>query len=208
MRRSKTGRGAAAGSGEALYYSDRRANPIPSHKEATLNRTSRPNLILILVAAGLVAMASPLAAQDLSGSWDMETTAQLPEEASPCVYSGDCQMQQDGSSLIGTVVLGLVSGPADCPGEMTADIDGIVDGDSVFGTLNGGQLGTADFNGSRSNSFEGTFLTSEGPFAGGTGTWLAVRPSVSVLEIPTLSSLALITLVLMLLASGAWILRP
>lgn len=173
-----------------------------------MSRTSRPNLILILVAAGLVAVASPLVAQDLSGSWNMETTAELPEETSPCIYSGDCQMQQDGSSLTGTVVLGLVSGPASCPAEMMATIDGLVEGDSVFGTLNGGQLGTASFQGSRTNSFAGTFLTSsDGPFAGGDGSWLAVRPSASVLEIPTLSSLGLIALVLVLLAGGAWILR-
>lgn len=171
-----------------------------------MNRTALPHLILILIAVGLVAVASPLAAQDLSGSWTMETDADLSEEEEPCVYSGDCQMQQDGSSLSGTVDLGLVSGPESCPPEMTATLEGTVEGDSVFGTLLGGPLGTASFQGSRSNSFTGTFLASpEGPFAGGEGSWLALRPSV--LEIPTLSSLGLTALVLMLLAGGASILR-
>ncbi len=166
----------------------------------------RPILFLVLLTASLVALAPQVSAQDLSGAWNMDTTAELPEEASPCIYSGDCQMQQDGSSLSGTVVLGLVSGPADCPPEMTATIEGTVEGDSVFGTLLGGQLGTASFQGSRTNSFTGTFLTSpEGPFAGGDGTWLAVRPSV--LEIPTASATGLILLVLMLLAGGTWLLR-
>lgn len=166
----------------------------------------RPILFLLLLATTLVALAPQVSAQDLSGAWNMETTAGLPEEATPCIYSGDCQMQQSGSSLSGTVVLGLVSGPADCPTEMTATIEGTVEGDSVFGTLLGGQLGTADFQGSRTNSFSGTFQASpDGPFAGGDGSWLAVRPSV--LEIPTASATGLILLVLMLLAGGTWLLR-
>lgn len=166
----------------------------------------RPILFLLLLAPTLVALAPQASAQDLSGAWNMDTTAELPEEDSPCIYSGDCQMQQNGSSLSGTVVLGLVSGPADCPPEMTATLDGLVEGDSVFGTLNGGQLGTASFQGSRTNSFSGTFQASpEGPFAGGDGSWLAVRPSV--LEIPTVSEIGLILLVLMLLAGGTWLLR-
>lgn len=166
----------------------------------------RPILFLLVLAPTLVAFPPQVSAQDLSGSWNMDTTAELPEETSPCIYSGDCQMQQDGSSLTGTVVLGLVSGPADCPPEMTATIDGTVEGDSVFGTLLGGPLGTADFQGSRSNSFSGTFVASPvGPFAGGDGSWLAVRPSV--LEIPTAGATGLILLVLMLLAGGTWLLR-
>lgn len=166
----------------------------------------RPILFLFLFGSTLVALAPQASAQDLSGSWNMETTADLPEEPSPCIYAGDCQMQQDGSSLSGTVILGLETGPADCPPEMTATLEGSVDGDSVFGTLNGGQLGTASFQGSRTNSFSGTFQNSpEGPFSGGDGSWLAVRPSV--LEIPTAGATGLILLVLMLLAGGTWLLR-
>lgn len=166
----------------------------------------RPIRFLLLLTATLVALAPQLAAQDLSGSWNMDTTANLPEEASPCIYSGDCEMQQTGSSLGGTVVLGLVSGPASCPPEMTATIEGTVDDDDVFGSLLGGQLGTASFEGTRSNSFAGTFVAGgDGPFADGSGSWLAVRPSV--LEIPTASVTGLILLVLMLLLGGTWLLR-
>ena len=166
--------------------------------------TTRPTLLL-LVAAGLVAAAQPLAAQDLSGGWNMQTNAGLPEVNEPCVYAGDCQMQQDGNAVTGTVDLVLVSGPVDCPPEMTATLDGSRDGDDVFGTLSSPVFGEASFAGSPTNSFAGTFEAVEGPFAGSDGDWLAVRPSV--LEIPTLTALGLILLVSALLAAGGWVLR-
>ena len=159
----------------------------------------------LLVAVALLAAAPALHAQDLSGSWLMDTNANIPEEAEPCVYSGSCVMEQTGNDLTGTVDLSLVSGPADCPAEMTAALDGVVDGDDVFGSLSGPE-GEVTVDGSRANSFVGGFAATEGPFAGGTGDWLAVRPA-SVLEIPTLSGAGLTLLVLALLAGGAWVLR-
>ena len=160
---------------------------------------------LPVVVVGILAVAPPVSAQDdLSGSWRMGTDAGLPDEAEPCVYAGDCQMQQNGSDLTGTVDLALVSGPEDCPLEMTASLDGTVAGDDVSGTLSGA-AGVASFAGSRTNSFAGTFSASSGPFAGGSGAWLAVRPSV--LAIPTLTGTGLTLLVLALLAGGAWLLR-
>lgn len=166
---------------------------------------TRPRRLSLLIAAALVAAAPSLHAQDLSGSWLMDTDANLPEDGGTCVYSGACEMLQTGNDLTGTVDLSLVSGPADCPAEMTAALDGVVDGDDVFGTLSG-QAGEAAFEGSRANSFVGGFNATEGPFAGSTGDWLAVRPA-SVLEIPTLSGVGLTLLVLALLAGGAWVLR-
>lgn len=142
----------------------------------------RPILIFILLTATLVALPPQVSAQDLGGSWVLDVTAEIPEETSPCIYSGDSEIQQDGSSLTGTIVLALVSGPAACPPEVTGTIDGTVEGDSVFGTWDGGQLGTADFQGTASNgSLAGTFQANpEGPFAGTDGSWQAVRANPSV----------------------------
>lgn len=171
-----------------------------------MKRTFPAVLILLLFVTGLVAPAPPLAAQeDLSGSWAMETNAGLPEEQEPCIYAGDCQMQQNGSQVTGTVDLVLVSGPEGCPAEMTATVDGSRDGDEVFGTLSSPVFGQASFNGAPTNSWAGSFLVEEGDFAGGAGSWLAER--LSALEIPTLTALGLTLLVLALLAAGAWILR-
>lgn len=166
---------------------------------------SRPRrLALLATAAVLLAAAPALQAQDLSGSWLMDMNGNLPEVGEPCLYSGECVMSQVGNDLTGTVDLSLVSGPADCAAEMTAAIDGVVDGDDVFGTLSG-QAGEATFTGSRANSFIGDFAATEGPFAGSSGDWLAVRPSVT--EIPALGGAGLTLLVLALLAGGAWVLR-
>lgn len=160
----------------------------------------------LLFAIALLAAAPALHAQDLSGEWLMDTNANIPDEAEPCVYSGACLMEHTGNDLTGTVDLSLVSGPADCPAEMTAALFGVVDGDDVFGTLEG-PAGEATFEGSRANSFVGSFVATEGDFTASTGDWLAVRPLVHVTEIPTLSGAGLTLLVLALLAGGAWVLR-
>lgn len=167
---------------------------------------TRSRRFTLLIVAALLAAAPSLQAQDLSGSWLMNMSADVPEAAEPCIYNGDCEMSQDGSQLTGTVDLVLVSGPEDCPAEMTAALGGNVDGDDVFGTLSGAD-GQADFAGSRANSFVGTFQATEGPFAGSEGEWVAVRPLVHVTEIPTLTGAGLTLLVLALLAGGAWVLR-
>lgn len=176
------------------------------------------SLVAAATAVGLAAAPSLRAqgAQDLSGAWEMEMAAVLPPQeqqpqlsvaapqvAADCEYVGDCQMDQDGSDLTGTVDLTLVGGGEDCPPEMTATIDGVVQGDAVTGTLSGPQ-GAADFAGSEGNSFSGTFQAVEGPFAGSTGEWLAER---SILAIPALTGTGLTLLVLAVLAAGAWMLR-
>jgi hypothetical protein len=158
-----------------------------------------------LLAACLLAAAPALHAQVLSGTWTMDTTVDLPQDGGTCVYAGDCRMHRDGDDLSGTVDLTLVSGPAECPKEMTAALDGIVEGDSVAGTLSGGELGMADFDGDEGNSLSGAFTATAGPFAGSSGTWSAQRQSV--LAIPTLAGVGLAVLALALLAGGGWMLR-
>ena len=182
----------------------------------------RPLLPLTLLAA-VVLLAVPSLraqdAQDLSGAWDMDMSAHFPpleeqpqlvagehapQGAADCVYAGDCQMDQDGSDLSGTVDLTLVSGSEECPQEMTAILDGNVAGDAVAGTLSGPQ-GAATFDGSEDNSFSGTFAVTQGELAGTTGEWLAQRQSV--LLVPALTGTGLTVLALALLAGGAWVLR-
>ncbi len=138
----------------------------------------RSVLFLFSLTTILVVLAPQVSAQELSGRWIMDLTVELPEEATACIYSGNCQLQQDGSSLSGTLILALVSGPKECPPEVSGNIEGTVEGDSVFGSFIGGELGTASFQGSRSNdSYSGTFEASpDGPFAGTGGSWLAVPP--------------------------------
>jgi hypothetical protein len=170
-----------------------------------VKRTFPSSLILLLFVAGLIALAPPLFAQDLNGSWAMETNAGLPEENTPCVYSGDCQMQQTGGEVTGTVDLVLVSGPEGCPAEMTATVEGSLDGEEIFGTLFSPVFGQASVSGAPTNSWAGTFTVEQGDFTGSSGDWLAQR--LTVLEIPTLTALGLTLLVLALLLGGAWVLR-
>jgi hypothetical protein len=133
----------------------------------------------------------------------MQSSFQLPDGGGTCVFTGDCQLTQDGGSLAGTVHLSLLSGPGACPVAMSAALEGVVEGDFVSGTLSG-QLGTATFTGQRGKSFSGDVAVEEGPFSGVTGAFLAER---SILAIPALGGLGLVLLVVAVLGAGALILR-
>jgi hypothetical protein len=166
--------------------------------------TSRNRLALTLTCLLLLAPALG-AQQDLSGLWDMETNASLPgDEGPPCVFEGTCQMSQEGSSLQGTVVLTLISGPQSCPPEMTAGVGGLVEGNHVAGTVSG-QLGEVDFSGDRTNPFLGEFEATAGPFAGSTGSWIAGRSELAA--IPSAGAVGLALLVALLMGAGIWLLR-
>lgn len=171
-------------------------------------RFSFAALAVVLAAA----LATPAAAQiDLTGTWNLEVTTTLEGEETPCVYQGTVQATQDGEVWTGPATLGLVSGPTQCPGEMLGDLTGFVtQGETqatITGTIDGGQLGLADFSGTISPNpgGDGTMSVSEGPFAGSSGTWLAELQQ-SVLEIPNLTPLGLGLLTLLLLGAGGWVL--
>lgn len=171
----------------------------------------RPShFVLAVLAAALLSIAAPAVAQeppgDLSGSWAMDTSANLPDDLSQCVFEGSCEMDQDGSSLTGRVFLRLVSGPSDCPPLMGADLAGSVQGDEVvMGAVMDAGFGEASFTGARTDSFAGEFAVTSGPFAGTTGTWAAERQALS--EIPALGGAGLAVLALTLLASAVVFLR-
>lgn len=172
-----------------------------------------PSAALGVVLAA--ALATPAAAQiDLTGTWNLEVTTTVEEEGEEdvtCLYQGTVQATQDGEVWTGPATLGLVSGSPPCPGEMLGDLTGFVEqGENqafITGTIDGGQLGLADFSGTISPNpgGDGTMAVSEGPFAGSSGTWLAELQQ-SVLEIPNLTPLGLGLLTLLLLAAGGWVL--
>ena len=49
---------------------------------------------------------------DLSGTWDLSTTALIPGEGEPCHFVGSAEVMQKGSNLYGRAYLALESGPA------------------------------------------------------------------------------------------------
>lgn len=186
--------------------------------------------IAILVA--LCALASaPLAAQDVSGTWNLQMTATLVGAEAPCDYTGTIQLSLVDGVWIGPASLTLTSGPAGCPAEMMATCTGNFDGGTFYGTLDGGKLfGTATVTGTLAagdrlkgtvklapsdpgakaklapkTTYQGGMMTDpEGPFAGATGTFVAARQSP--LEIPTLTETGLILLAILLMASAIFFL--
>lgn len=177
--------------------------------------TSPPHLRVaaLLLALPLLLAAVPAAAQvpDLSGTWQLDTTAELPNDGGTCIFQGQAQVTQDGTDLGGTATLTLVGGPAACPPVMMADLGGEVSGDGCIevGLLLGGNLGEASFTGcpgEAEDSLEGSYEVTSGPFAGTVGNWIAVVGR-NVLAIPTLSAVGVAALVVLLMLSGAWIAR-
>lgn len=174
----------------------------------------------ILFTAALAAAQAPgVGTADVSGEWELQTSAFLGQvEGLPdCEFSGSTVITQDGGDLGGTATLTLDSGVPECPAEMSADVDGTVTGNTIeMGLLMGGQLGTAQWTGTvASGGAEGQggtggpFTVDSGPFAGTTGTWSAQRPvgGPSVLEIPTLTTIGIVALVALLLGAAAVMLR-
>lgn len=184
-----------------------------------MNRTVSLTAALLLVsfvAAAPAATAQMEQLPDLTGTWNMDLEAFLGDANEPCVFEGVADIVDDGGTLSGQVDLVLVSGPDNCPPEMMADLSGgkqtgeAVDSVLVSGMLDGGDMfGTATFSGSISTNpgGQGTFTpTPEGPFAGGSGSWM-VQLQQSVLEIPTVSAVGLLLLTVMILAAGTLVLR-
>ena len=164
----------------------------------------------VAVAVLILGLALPAAAQaaDLSGNWKLTVTADLPNAGGVCTFSGHVLLQQSGSSLSGTPVLTLSSGPAACPPLMVASFTGTVDNDGcVNGMLSSGPLGQAFLSAcpDGKGGLAGEFGTETGPFAGTSGALTAVRPP-NVVEVPVLDGLGLTLLATLLLVSGGWLL--
>lgn len=172
----------------------------------------RIHLVLLALTALVPAIAQAQPAPDLSGTWDLETDSSLGGEGTAaCSFAGTALISQQGSELSGSSHLSLVSGAAECPGSMQADLTGEVQGSKIqMGMLlGGGAFGTAMFTGTvgpERGSAGGTFDVQQGPFAGAGGTWSAVLGE-PVLAIPSLGRVGIALLVVLLAASAAVVLR-
>jgi hypothetical protein len=173
----------------------------------------RTPFILLALIALVPGVARGQAAPDISGTWNLETDSSLGgDEGGPvCSFAGTALISQQGAELSGSSHLSLVSGGAECPGSMQADLTGEVQGSEIqMGMLfGGGAFGTAEFNGTvgaERGTAGGTFDVQQGPFAGAGGTWSAVRGE-SVLAIPSLTGVGIALLVALLAVSAAVVLR-
>lgn len=171
----------------------------------------------ITIAALALILVAPVAAQNFSGNWQLQTETTLDGEETPCVYQGTVPVDAVEGEWNGPAELSLVSGPAACPAEMIGDMTGFIEQDGgvsfITGFIDGADpSGFATFDGviSPNPGGSGTFAVNEGqdggPFAGESGIWAAELLAQSVLEIPVLGSFGLAALTALLLISGGWIL--
>lgn len=176
-----------------------------------MNRISRiaftASLAALVAGAALAQVPAPV---DLSGHWSLSATGLLPGQNLPCVFEGSGFMTQSGGQLQGHATLMLVQGPAVCPAEMMAQLSGVLDGLTFFGTLNGGDMfGMLDFQGRvgpDGRSLMGSFtVRSGGPFSGTTGEWSSNL--LAIFRIPTLSGIGLALLALLILVASFLVLR-
>lgn len=162
---------------------------------------------LPLLAAAFSATQCP--SPNLSGQWTLNASGLLPDGEMPCTFQGNGNMVQDGNHLFGQADLMLVSGPPACPAEMSANLDGMLDGSSFMGTLDGGAMfGVLAFSGMIGpdcRSLEGTYSVSSGPFMGVTGTWSSALANGFL--IPVLDGVGLFLLAGLLAYAGVILLR-
>ncbi len=168
--------------------------------------TRHSTLALAVLVLGL---SLPATAQvpDISGRWTIESTGELPMAGGTCHFSGQITIHQSGSSLTGNSFQELLSGPAGCAPNLNGMMTGMVDAKGCVDGQIMSALGTGSFSGCPGNAMDslvGDFSNETGPFAGGSGTWMAAK--APALEIPTLSAIGLTLLTLLTLAVGGWLL--
>lgn len=165
---------------------------------------------LLALCFAAPALTQPPPVPDYSGTWTLDSTLQIPDEMGPCVFTGSAEIQQMGTALSGNAVQTLTGGPAACPPMMMASLTGEVDmmGCVTLGALSG-PLGSAFFTGCPGNmelTLVGDVAVETGPFSGSDGDWSAALEA-DLLAIPTLSTVGLVALALLLLAVGTWVMR-
>jgi hypothetical protein len=200
-----------------------------------LSRTLWTAAALLVSTTAAYGQPAPPAA-DLTGTWMLEATEQMPNPEArsdgnalvlqgECAFSGSASVTQDaGGALSGDATLNLQSGDAECPTSMTASLTGSVEGSDVtMGMMvGGGMLGEAIFDGTIGG--EGlksgpaiadravTALTVTGNNSVTSGPFTDVSGTFSavvrqsVVEIPTLGPTGLIALIGLLCAAGALVL--
>jgi len=183
--------------------------------------------IMLSVALVPRVASSQTPVPNVVGNWNLTTMMTLDGQEAACVFQGIVTLAQDGAAVTAPAALGLLSGPDACPGELLGDLSGAVafgEGETILivGTISGTDPGgAASFSGTIEPEAPGMSIAgfggapqappagggsmsvTQGPFAGLTGTWNAV-PTAAV---PTFAPLALVLLVGLLLAIGAYALR-
>ena len=175
-----------------------------------MRRLACLNAVLILVVLSLFTTSFALAQPpNLSGRWNLSASGMLVTGGMPCTFQGHGDMMQDGNQLSGQAELMLVSGPAECPAEMSANLAGMLDGPSFVGTLDGGQMfGMLNFSGmlgQDGRSLEGNYSVTSGPFMGTTGAWNSAL--VDGFLIPVLDVAGILLLTVLLAYTGSKLLR-
>jgi hypothetical protein len=169
-------------------------------------------LTRITVFSGIcLLVSSVLIAQILySGNWTLNATFSVPEVGT-CVFSGDADVSQEGTSLLGTANLNRVDGGEGCPPSMSANFSALVGpaGELLSGQMSSQEFGSATFEGSlsRAPGGSGSTTVTQGPFTGTTGSWSAQLGGIPVVAIPTLGVLGLASLIVLLIGSGLLLLR-
>jgi len=191
-------------------YTDSGSHMRRKHMRTLCQKAAPLSLGFLLLLPGALT-AGLVPPPDIAGLWSVSTDCALPRQNLPCVFEGSGQVTQSGDQVMGTVQLMLVSGPAACPTEMLADLQGTLVGSSFMGTLDGGAMfGALDFSGTVSvdgQTITGDFAVQDGgPFQGCSGAFDAERQIVDV-AIPTLSGMSLVILWVLLLGAGLVMLR-
>lgn len=169
--------------------------------------------LLALTPILTLALAAGAAAQDLTGTWDLQATVFLPSEGNggDCEYQGTSDFTQADGTVTGDPVLDFTSGDTEsCPDELFGMLSGLVEMGTISGTISGEQ-GALDFSGDifdeergegQDDNVAGGFDVTQGPFAGSSGSFSGQR----VAMMPTLTPWALGLLALALLAAGSLLL--
>jgi len=200
-----------------------------------LSRTLWTAVALLLATTAAYGQPALLAA-DLTGTWTLEATEDLPVPETrtgadalvlqgTCTFSGSANVSQDaGGALTGDASLKLVSGDPECPGSMSASLTGDVEGTSLtMGMMiGGGNLGEATFDGTVNTSplqsgpaiaaQAVAVLTAAGTNAVVSGPFAGTTGTwsavvrQSVVEIPTLDTTGLTALIALLILAAAFVL--
>ncbi len=146
---------------------------------------------------------------DLTGSWDLQASGSFGKGIQDCVFEGSMTLTQTGTSLAGSGMLSLISGPPACPANPTATLTGALIGNTFEMATGSGQDGDATFTGlvgDAGRSIQGDFSVTVGPFFGLAGSWGAAPPPVGPPAIPTLGLAGLLLLALALATASIWLL--
>ena len=109
--------------------------------------------LVLAFTTSLLLTAAASAQVVVTGAWDLTVSFLLPEQEVPtsCEYEGTAEVTLEDGIISGPVTLSLVAGGDECPATMSGNLDATwsSEGTDVFvnGTLDGGQLGTADVSG-------------------------------------------------------------